>query len=204
MPKKFALRSARSGSGVLPPNPRQWENEHNALDVRHELGLPLDVQLDHECAFDLLTNVWVLPHSALQLTETVTGHFSGPRSNRWSGMCVPCPTGQTLVLYNAHQPIHRIRATLMEEFFHIWLEHPPTKLRILPNQPSTRDFDAAKETEAFGSGAAALVPYKSLREMIKAKRTIYDISEHFNVSKQLVEFRVKVTRLGRLFAGCRS
>ena len=42
MPKNFALRRPRKGTGVLPPNPNRWEQEHNALDLRHELALPLD------------------------------------------------------------------------------------------------------------------------------------------------------------------
>lgn len=161
--KKYALRSARSGTGLLPPNPKQWENEHNGLDVRHALGLPTDAALDHKDAFGLLNAVSVLAHTELALSDVVAHYFTGSRSHRWSGMCVPCPNGETLVIYNAHQTLRRNRATLMEEFFHLWLEHPPTKLRVFSKDALARDFDPAKESEAYGSGAAALVPYKTRR-----------------------------------------
>ena len=198
MRKNYALRSARSGTGLLPPNPKQWENEHNGLDVRHELGLALDIQLNHEDVFRLLPEVYVVPHGALEVPRDFADRFRGIKSGRWSVMCVPCPSGETLVLYNDSHPIRRIRATLMEEFFHLWLGHPPTRLRVFSNSSAVRDFDAAKESEAYGSGAAALVPYKTLREMIQAKRPIRKIADHFDVSERLIEFRVKVTKLSRL------
>jgi Zn-dependent peptidase ImmA (M78 family) len=111
-------------------------------------------------------------------------------------MCVPCPDGITIVLYNDCHPIRRIRATLMEEFFHLWLQHEPTRLRLFADAKGTRDFDAAKETEAYGSGAAALIPYKPLRKMLVDDGfSIGRVADHFQVSKPLVEFRAKVTKL---------
>jgi len=156
MPKNFALRSARKGQGLLPPNPKRWEHEHNALDLRHELELSLDERLQHKQAFDLLSDVHVLPHTELTLAPSIADYFSGTKSGRWSGMCVPCPGGETIVIYNDHHALRRIRATLMEEFFHLWLNHRPTRLRLLSSGDATRDFDSTKESEAYGSGAAAL------------------------------------------------
>jgi hypothetical protein len=42
----FDLRSSRTGKRLLPPNPRRWEHERNALDIRHELALRNDEPLD--------------------------------------------------------------------------------------------------------------------------------------------------------------
>jgi len=198
MPKNLALRSARKGQGLLPPNPKRWEHEHNGLDLRHELELPLEERLQHEQAFDLLSDVDVLSHTELELAPAVASYFSGAKSGRWSGMCVPCPEGKTMVIYNGHHPLRRIRATLMEEFFHLWLNHRPTRLRLLSNGDARRDFDSDKESEAYGSGAAALVPYKPLRAMLEKGQTIRSIADHFLVSEQLVEFRVRVVKLFRL------
>lgn len=198
MPKNFALRSARTGQGLLPPNPKRWEHEHNGLDLRHELKLSLDERLQHKAAFDLLWDVHVLPHTELELAPAVASYFLGPKSGRWSGMCVPCPEGKTMVIYNGHHPLRRIRATLMEEFFHLWLGHSPTRLRPLSTGDAGRDFNSDNESEAFGSGAAALVPYKPLRAMLENGHAIRSIADHFLVSEQLVEFRIKVTKLSRL------
>jgi hypothetical protein len=197
MQKNFELRKSRSGKQVLPPNPKQWENEHNGLDIRHELGIPTESRLDHIAAFELLDNVCVLPHGDLDVTDGIANRFRNEASSRWSGMCVPCPGGITVVLYNDSHPETRVRSTLMEEFFHLWLGHPPTHLRVHVGKTAGRDFNALKESEAYGSGAASLVPYKPLREMFTRGLSTKNIASHFLVSPELVAFRAKVTKLSR-------
>ena len=58
-----------------------------------------------------------------------------------------------------------------------------------------RDYHAEIEEEAYGTGAAALVPYTALKRMVGEGRTAAEIAKHFNVSRALVEFRIKVCRL---------
>ena len=86
----------------------------------------------------------------------------------------------------------------MEEFFHLWLGHPPTRVRVFSSGEAKRDFDRAIESEAYGSGAAALVPYKPLRAMLEQGQAVRAISDHYLVSQELVEFRIKVSKLSRL------
>lgn len=124
-------------------------------------------------------------------------YFRNSASRHWSGMCIPCD-GTMLVVYNDSHPPRRIRATLMEEFFHLWLGHKPTRLKVFANGHSKRDFDRAKESEAYGSGAAALVPYQSLRGMLKKGASVPTIADHFLVSEQLVEFRIRICKLARI------
>src|SRR5207249_7137863 len=86
-----------------------------------------------------------------------------------------------------------------EEFFHIRLGHPCSKLRVLSFEGVWRTHDQRVEAEAFGSGAAALVPYKALKQMIVAGCTTSAIARDFEVSTDLVIFRAKVTKLYKLF-----
>jgi len=84
----------------------------------------------------------------------------------------------------------------MEEFFHIYLEHSTTTLRLLPNlEEANRTYDAAAEGQAYSCGAAALVPYAGLKDMVGAGITVTQIAAHFVVSRDLVLFRLKVTKL---------
>jgi Zn-dependent peptidase ImmA (M78 family) len=182
---------------VLPPNPKRWEQEHNALDLRHELSMTVDERLSPEKAFELLESVaGVMPHTKLKVNAATMSHFTGKNSKKWSGMCIPLPDGGHLVVYNEDHPQTRVRATLMEEFFHLWLEHQPTKLRFLSDGAGSRTYNADVEEEAYGSGAAALVPYKPLREMLGDGLTRGQIAQHFHVSEQLVEFRTRVSKIG--------
>ena len=104
--------------------------------------------------------------------------------------------GSVWVVYNdTHSPT-RVRATLMEEFFHIRLEHPSSALRLLPDaEKASRTYDDGVEREAFGCAAACLVPYAALKGMIDEGRPASQIAGHFRVSPALVAFRLKVTRL---------
>jgi IrrE N-terminal-like domain len=59
----------------------------------------------------------------------------------------------------------------------------------------SRDYRKADEDEAYGVGAAGLVPYKSLKKFVTRKTTSSRIAQHFHVSRELVEYRMKVTKL---------
>jgi hypothetical protein len=62
-----------------------------------------------------------------------------------------------------------------------------------------RDYRKADEEEAYAVGAASLVPYASLKKMLLQAKTSHEIGLHFRVSRELVEFRMKVTHLWREF-----
>jgi uncharacterized protein DUF955 len=190
----YGQRKARGGKGLLPPNPKQWENEHNGLDVREALGLGLDTALSHDGAFGLLPGVKVMGHGDLPMAQVFIEHFRNGGSRAWSGMGIPLPGGGAWVIFNDSHPINRVRATLMEEFFHLWLGHPATSVRVY-RDTATRSYDRRVESEAYGSGAAALVPYSPLRDRLRAGEPVGRIAARFGVSQDLVMFRVKVTKL---------
>ena len=58
-----------------------------------------------------------------------------------------------------------------------------------------RDYNQADEEAAYAVGAAALVPYAALRRLVLSGRTAPEIARHFRVSRQLAEYRIKVTHL---------
>lgn len=194
------MSNTQFGKGLLPPNPKQWDNERRGLALRAELGLGLECVLEPERAFGLLPRTYVYPHGALVATGSSVdfiAHFRGIGSHSWSGAAFPTPDGAYCVLYNdAHQRT-RIRATLMEEFFHLRLGHPATKVRFWNGEPSGRTFHGEIEAEAYGSGAAALVPYKALKVLHQAGHDENRISAAFGVSPALARYRINVTRLNR-------
>ena len=60
---------------------------------------------------------------------------------------------------------------------------------------SRRDYNEAIEEEAYSTGAAALVPYAALKKFISEGKSSREIAKHFGVSRALVEFRIKISRL---------
>jgi hypothetical protein len=63
----------------------------------------------------------------------------------------------------------------------------------------SRDYRKADEEAAYATGAAALVPYAALRKFVHEGQTSSQIARHFRVSRELVEYRLKVTRLWSLY-----
>ena len=58
-----------------------------------------------------------------------------------------------------------------------------------------RDYNQTDEEAAYAVGAAALVPFGALRRLVMEGRNSREIARHFRVSRQLAEYRIKVTHL---------
>ena len=192
---KFAAKR-RKGTGLLPPNPKQWDNEHNGLDLREEIEADLVDALDVEGAFNLLENVYLTTPRDFALPEKYLQHLQGNGKAWWSGMALQLHD-MTFVVFNDSHSRNRIRATLMEEFFHLWLGHPPSIVRLYDAKGKLRTHDRKIENEAYASGAAALLPYKPLKALVESGVPVGEIAGQFSVSNDLVVFRSKVTKLFR-------
>lgn len=97
-----------------------------------------------------------------------------------------------------HTPARR-RVSLMEEFSHIILGHEPTTVSLNANALLThRTFNDRQEREAYALGAATLVPYAGLQELLFTRRSSFAaVGEHYEVSEELIAYRAKVTLLWR-------
>lgn len=119
----------------------------------------------------------------------------------WSGGAAShkLPDGRKLIILNPTHSRNRHNATLMEEISHVFLGHKPSRLAIETKNKEgkviARDYNADIEEEAYSTGAAALVPFTSLKRFVYDGKTIAEIARHFNVSRPLVEYRIKISRL---------
>ena len=135
------------------------------------------------------------------LSEETREHLLGEGSDAWSGgTCSrPLPNGWRLVILNPKHGRSRNNATLMEEVCHVFLGHKATRLSIVARNKQgktvARDYNDEDEEAAYAVGAAALVPYAGLRRMVKRGKTSIEIARHYNVSRELAEYRMKVSRL---------
>jgi Zn-dependent peptidase ImmA (M78 family) len=135
------------------------------------------------------------------LSEETIKHLLGTGKDKWSGGACsqPLPDGWKLIILNPTHAPNRQNATLMEEISHVFLGHKPSRLAVENvnkfGQTIARDYHAEMEEEAYSVGAAALVPFTALRRMMREGKTTTEIARNFNVSKQLIEFRLKISRL---------
>lgn len=83
----------------------------------------------------------------------------------------------------------------MEEFFHLYLQHPMETVRLCPGVGGHRNYNDAKEKEAYGCGTAALVPFHGLAGMLARDTPITRIAEHYDVPPLVIQDRISVTSL---------
>lgn len=135
------------------------------------------------------------------LSEQSIRHLLGEGKDMWSGGAAShkLPDGRKLIILNPTHSKNRHNATLMEEISHVFLGHKPSRLAIESKNKDgktiARDYNADIEEEAYSTGAAALVPYSALKRYVNEGKTAAQIARHFNVSRALVEYRIKISRL---------
>ena len=194
---------------LLPHSEKRKQFELRALGLREFAGVTEDQPLD-PFAVAVFARLLVIDfHSIEGLSPESREHLLGEAANEWSGGACsrPLPNGWRLVILNpAHGP-QRNRATLMEEVSHVFLGHKPNRLAAIiddkgsgrasgpSNKMLARDYSQTDEEAAYAVGAAALLPYGALRRLVMEGRSAHEIARQFRVSRQLAEYRIKVTHL---------
>jgi hypothetical protein len=194
---------------LLPASEKRKQFELRALGLREFAGVTEDQALD-PFALASFARLLVIDFDRIEgLSPESRAHLLGAAADEWSGGACsrPLPNGWRLVILNPAHGMQRNRATLMEEVAHVFLGHKANRLAVIAGEtgPSgnpakrakilARDYNQGDEEAAYAVGAAALVPFGSLQRMVKLGRSAPEIARHFRVSRQLVEYRIKVNRL---------
>lgn len=187
----------------LPPTLKGRDYEIKAVGLREFAGLRHDDERLDPFELARFANLVVAQFAQIEafLTDETKNHLLEAGKNAWSGGACSqrLADGKKLIILNPTHSRNRQNATLMEEICHVFLGHKPSRLAIESKdrlgKVIARDYHQAIEEEAYSVGAAALVPFSALRKMIDQGKTSREISRHFNVSRDLVEYRMKVTKL---------
>ena len=189
---------------LLPPTEKRKQFELRALGLRDFAGVAPDQALD-PFALASFARLMVVDFDQIEgLSPESRAHLLGEGADEWSGGACsqPLPNGWRVVILNPAHGSQRNRATLMEEVAHVFLGHKPNRLAAITDNKKpgsrrllARDYNAADEEAAYAIGAAALVPYEALRNLVIEGRPAHEIARRFRVSTQLAEYRIKVTHL---------
>jgi hypothetical protein len=172
----------------------------------HLLGVAADEWSGGACS-RLLPNGWRLvilnPAHGIQrnratLMEEVAHVFLGHKPNRLAAIInptSPSPLGRGSrgrVPGDASgplpQPLSQRRGGTEQS------SDPAKRVKML-----ARDYNQADEEAAYAVGAAALVPFGALRRRVMEGRSSHEIARNFRVSRQLAEYRIKVTHLWAIY-----
>jgi IrrE N-terminal-like domain len=185
----------------LPPGQKWRTFEMKALALRDFARVKLDSPLDPFTLARFANLIVISLDQVKELSDSAREHLLGSAANHWSGGACSLPSGMKLVILNPTHGRARTNATLMEEICHVFLGHEPNRLSVVTKDERgrvlNRDYRKSDEEEAYGVGAAALVPFAALRKFVYTDKSATEIARHFRVSKELVEYRLKVTHLWR-------
>jgi hypothetical protein len=180
---------------------KSWEPR--ALELRRLAGLRPNELLD---PWSLAPKVGLLVVAAdegpLQvLDDEQRLHLLGVGGRKWSGAVLPIelPDGMRISILNPTHSRGRHKSTLMEEIAHAYLKHEPTKLVFNSDAVRARDFNKSLETEAFGVGAAALLPWNTFFHCLDDGKTRAQIAEEYEVTENLVRYRIQITGAFKLY-----
>jgi hypothetical protein len=195
--------SKKMDSSELPPTQKGRQYEARGAALREFAGLRRDDQRLDPFKLARYANLLVVSFDDIKslLSEETQRELTEGGKDKWSGGASSqrLPDGRKLIILNPTHGRNRQNATLMEEISHVFLGHKPSRLQIRNRNKdgnlTARDYHAEIEEEAYSTGAAALVPYTALKRMVADGRTSAEIARHFKVSRALVEFRIKVSRL---------
>ena len=194
----------------LPPGEKWRLFELQAMGLREFARVDPDRPLN-PFALARFANLLVVDIEKLKhLSSQTREHLLGAAAEEWSGGATSraLPDGRKIVILNPTHGRARTNATLMEEICHVFLGHQANRLAIIANdnrgKTLARDYRKADEEAAYATGAAALVPYRTLRKLVLQGREAGEIARHFRVSKDLVEYRLKVTRLWKTYKSARA
>jgi hypothetical protein len=187
---------------LYPPTFKGRQYELRAQGLREFAGLRRDDEPLDPFALADYAKLMVIDFEKIKgLSEEARGHLLGTGANAWSGgtSARPLPNGWRLVILNPRHGAQRNNATLMEEVCHVFLGHKANRLHIVAEDKNgktvSRDYNDDDEEAAYAVGAAALVPFTSLRRFVLKGKASREIAQHFNVSRELIEYRIKVSRL---------
>jgi uncharacterized protein DUF955 len=193
------MRPTRSNIGEpkFPPNPNQWAPERNGHNLRARFERPVHHPLDPFEIAGRFDGVELVGRAKFEqiIGSSCASELFGRSRNKWSGFVLPVMGLHLVVVNHTHSPT-RQNATLTEELFHITLKHAPSKIFLCPlTGLLRREYTKEIEDEAYWSAAAGLLPYVTLKALIQSGSTIESIADAFGVSVDLVQFRMKVTKL---------
>ena len=187
----------------IPPTQKGRHHEIRGRGLREFAGLTSDDQRLDPFELARYAGLLVVAFDEIRslLSDEALNELLGEGKNNWSGGAASkkLPNGKKLIILNPTHPKTRHKATLMEEISHVFLGHKPSRLAIENRDEHgniiARDYNADIEEEAYATGAAALVPYAGLKRFVESGKTAAEIARHYNVSKPLVEYRIKISRL---------
>lgn len=166
--------------------------ERISADVRNRLGLDASSPV---CPWALAEHLGVIVLDPKDLPLAANDHhqLTVVDPDAWSALTVK-EAGLTGVVVNPTHPPARQRNSLMHEIAHIYLRHVGHRVDVSDDgMLLVSDFSPEQEEEADWLAGALLIPRDALLSARSAGKTPEQICEQYGVSKELCQWRLRMT-----------
>lgn len=177
--------------------------ERTSTGLRKELGLNSCDTLSPKDLAECLGVRLCTPHDIPGVPTVVLSQLLEKDPWGWSAVS-QVVKGKHLVIYNPRHSAGRQASDIMHELAHIILDHAPGKL--IMSQDGTmvmRSYDRKQEEEANWLGWSILLPREALVNAARLGLSLVQTAERYGVTKDLVEFRRRMTGVGAQFGRAR-
>lgn len=173
--------------------------EEMSRSLRTELGLDSFAPLQAETLASYL-GVYLWSVEDLGLTPDDVAQLVVNDPDSWSAITVSAAGLEAIILNPKHRR-GRYSSDVMHELAHLLLDHEPSTLFFAGQEDlALRGFNKDAEEEANWLAGALLLPRDALVRL-RAKRCPLEVAcDEFGVSRQMLEFRMRVTGVERQFA----
>lgn len=168
-------------------------SERIAQEHRYALGLTLDEPLDPAAlALYLGLTIW-RPEDVPDLSADSLSQLVDRDSDSWSAVTVHVGRDQLTIVNSAH-PRTRQRSSIAHELAHLLLDHKPDRIDVSSKGfLLLSSFEREQEDEATWLAGALLVPREGLRKAYRRTEDAQHLANHFAVSVQLLNWRLRMT-----------
>lgn len=173
--------------------------EEMSRSLRAELGLDPASPLPAErLASYLGVYLWSIEDLGLAPADVKQLVHDDPDS--WSAITVSAADRDAIILNPNHRR-GRYSSDVMHELAHLLLGHDPSTMFFAGQENlALRGFNKAAEEEANWLAGALLLPRDALVRLRAHNRAKDVMCDEFGVSRQMMEFRMRVTGVERQFA----
>ena len=174
------------------------ELEQIALEARKSMGVT-DIEDSIDPVKIELEGVKVITVNDIRgVSKKAKNYLLSCANKEWSAMSVPLDIDhkEWIIIRNQNHEVERQRASLLEEFWHIILDHSLVRI-VKTGDKYGRTYNSTEEEQAYYLASATLIPQEAVENFIEKNRDINNFATKYGVSVELAEYRIK--RLGLWF-----
>lgn len=175
---------------------KSWA-ERTALGLRRDLGKEPYSPLNAVTLTQHLEVTLATPHDVPNLPEDCKKQLLEIDCSSWSAVTID-RGGNYILIYNPTHTPGRQSSDIMHELSHIIIGHEPAQLVVSADGGMVlRSYNQKQEDEAGWLAGSLLLPREALVHVKKLHMTEAEICQQYQVSEEMLRYRVGVTGVSR-------